>query len=114
VLARGEAVAPYIGRSLARDDRMTAKMPPWYGGVSAARGTTDGPAVRSARAYGAGGGRCVARGENEVPRGAGVWVRHGVGVDAEAASAWCGAWARRGAARATSRRDGALAETISD
>jgi hypothetical protein len=46
VLTRGEAVAPFIGRVLAHDDLMTAKMPPWYGGVSADardRGRTGGP-----------------------------------------------------------------------
>jgi hypothetical protein len=54
VLARGEAMAPFIGRALACDDRMTAKMPPWYGDVSAGaqdRGRTGGPL-----------GACVRRG----------------------------------------------------
>jgi hypothetical protein len=67
VLARGEAMAPFIGCVLACDDRMTAKVPPWYGGVSAGARTADVPAVRVARAYATGGRRRVAWGENEVP-----------------------------------------------
>jgi hypothetical protein len=52
VLARGEAMAPFIGCVLACDDRMTAKVPPWYGGVSAGArmsGARVGPTVRPVR-----------------------------------------------------------------
>jgi hypothetical protein len=100
VHARGEARADFIDRALACDDRMTAKMPSWYGGASAGardRGRTGDPH-----------GARVRRG-HRATRGVGVKSRcievRRLGKRVGTRSA-CGLWGGGGA-------DDALADTNS-